>query len=193
MELLTKKQEKHQLYVFVGEKIEVSPAEFEVEEGSFCLDYAFIAKYRILECIYGKFEADTIDFIAYDHYGTPNFSNYQYVLLYVVDYKGKYIHSKYQYSSLFKAKDGRWAGPYSHLDYLHAFNKDTKIKPEIIEFKQEAAIDLSVLKKEHMDYYFPSPYYKIKNNKAFVIYGNYINELFHLKKDGVLKARGYFK
>ena len=39
---------------------------------------------------------------------------------------------------------------------------------------------------------FPKPYYKTVRNKAIAIYGNYIDDLFKLKREGVLKARGVF-
>ena len=37
------------------------------------------------------------------------------------------------------------------------------------------------------------PFYRIKNRKATAVYGNYIEELFELKKCGALKVRKHFK
>ena len=39
---------------------------------------------------------------------------------------------------------------------------------------------------------YPEPYYKTIGDSAYVIYGNYIEDLFKLKKEGVLAARGLF-
>ncbi|WP_444932602.1 hypothetical protein [Microbulbifer sp. JTAC008] len=63
--------------------------------------------------------------------------------------------------------------PYAAYDYAHSYNKNTKIKPVKIEF--------------------PEPYYKIEGSSAVVVYGNYIDKLFLLKKNGILKARGDFQ
>lgn len=38
------------------------------------MDSKFLARYRILQMVYGKYKADTIDFTVYDHYGKPPFS-----------------------------------------------------------------------------------------------------------------------
>ncbi|WP_445357973.1 hypothetical protein [Microbulbifer sp. ANSA005] len=40
---------------------------------------------------------------------------------------------------------------------------------------------------------FPEPYYKIEGSSAVVVYGNYIDKLFLLKKNGILKAHGDFQ
>src|SRR5687767_1919027 len=55
------------LFVFVGEKIHVEP--LPSQRGS--MDKAFKAKYAVLNKVYGHFPSDTIEFVAYDHYGTP--------------------------------------------------------------------------------------------------------------------------
>ena len=95
----------NKLFVFVGEKIAVT--ELPYEEGS--MDAGYKAKYKILQRVYGNYPNDIIEFVAYDHYGTPAFSKYKNVLLFVSEYEGKFYHEKYVYDPLFKTKDGRWA------------------------------------------------------------------------------------
>lgn len=154
------------LFVFVGEKISVELLPHRA--GS--MDDCFKAKYVILEKVYGNFSDDTIEFVAYDHYGTPAFSEFKTVLLYVSADSGTYYHQKYMYNDVYKTKDGRWAGPYAVDDYEHAYNKHTKIKPVKIEFPEKTIGDT-----------------------AIAIYGNYVEELFALKKTGVLTSRKLFE
>jgi hypothetical protein len=120
----------NRLFVFVGEKLSVEPLPHE--RGS--MDNGFKAKYAILKKIYGNFPQDTIEFVAYDHYGTPPFSKFKNALLYVSADSGTYYHQKYMYNDVYKTKDGRWAGTYAGGDYKHAYNKHTKIKPIKIDF-----------------------------------------------------------
>lgn len=177
------------LFVFVGKKISVTPLPHE--QGS--MDAGFRAKCRIIQRVYGHHPGDIIEFTAYDHYGTPKFSQYEHALLYVSEYEGTLYHEKYQYDPLYKTKDGRWAGPYSD-GYDHDFNKHTTIKPEKIEFDREVSLPVKIRREDGVEYTYdyPEPYYKTVGNKAFIVYGNYVKELFQLKKDGVLTARKVF-
>jgi hypothetical protein len=200
---------KDSLYVFVGEKIEVKewpqPKTIEsidttIVNGnttiskrvSLSMDGRFIAKYKILQQVYGKFKADTIEFLAFDHYGTPAFSKYKYVMLFVSNYNGKLYHEKYQFFDVYKTKDGRWASSYKVGDYQHDYNKNTTVKPELIDFVKQVSYNIKGRNKEDIDYLFPSPYFKIVGQKAVAVWGNYIDELFELKKGGILKARSIF-
>ena len=128
----------------------------------------------------------------YDHYGIPGFSKYKNVLLFVSPRNDKYYHQKYQFFNVYLTKDERWASSYSAIDYNHPFSKDFTIKPERIDFKEELSYSIKNLDQEDRDYYYPKPYYKIKGDKAIAVYGNYIEDLFKLKQQGILKARGIF-
>ncbi len=108
-------------------------------------------------------------------------------------HEGKYYHSKYQFTPLYRTKDGKWAGAYAAYDYNHSYNKGTTIKPVKIEFSEPVTIDISSYKKESIKRWFPDPYFRIEGNKAVAVYGNYIDKLFLLKQNGVLKARGDFQ
>ena len=156
------------------------------------MDARFIAKYKILQQVYGTFKSDTIEFLVFDHYGTPAFSKYKHAMLFVSGYNGKLYHEKYQYFDIYKTKNGRWASSYKVDDYHHIFNKNTKVKPELIDFVKQVSYDLKGRSKEDIEYLFPSPYFKIDGQKAIAVWGNYVEELFELKKTGVLKARGIF-
>ena len=156
------------------------------------MDSRYVAKYKVLELVYGNFKEDTIEFIVYDHYGQPGFSKYKTALLYVSNYKGQLYHEKYMYSDVYKTVDGRWAGTYESQDYNHENNENTTVKPEPISFKEPVSFDLKNLDKESIKRFYPEPYFIIKKGKAYPVMGNYIQELFQLKRDGYLRARGIF-
>ena len=184
-------EENSKYFAFVGEKISVTPV--LQGEGERAFDEKFLAKYRVLEPYRGIYKGTEIEFTVFDHYGSPPFSEYQHVLLYVVREEGKYYHSKYQYSPLYKTKRGQWAGPYAAHDYNHEYNKNTAIKPEIIDFQEPVVVDISRFQPAEIDRWFPEPYFRVNGGKATAIYGNYLRELFLLKQNGVLKARGDFQ
>lgn len=184
-----KNERKNKLFVFVGQKIEVT--ELPYEEGS--MDGKFYAKYKILQRVYGMYQKDTIEFVAYDHYGVPGFSKFKNVLLFVSEYKGKYYHEKYMYNDVYLTEDGRWAGAYSN-DYGHSYNENTTVKPEKIEFAEEVSYPVKIKYGDGEEYEpdYPEPYFKKVGDKAIAVYGNYVEVLFKLKKDGVLTARQLF-
>jgi hypothetical protein len=116
------------LYAFVGKKIAVNYfnpndelANDEVIDSitgekvlrkTIALDLGFRCKYIVLKNVFNNLEKDTIEFVAYDHYGRPNFENSEYVLLYLSkSTKGNhFFHQKYQYDHLEKNYDGEFFG-----------------------------------------------------------------------------------
>lgn len=183
---------KDSLYVFVGKKIEVVGFEQRHDSDEILFGRAFKAKYQVIQSLYGSYSKDTIEFEVYDHYGKPAFSQYDYVLLFVSKINGKHYHEKYQYFDVYKTKNGRWASGFKARDYGHSYNTSTNVKPEIIDFVDEISYDIRSRNKDEIKLIFPAPFYKIEDDKAIVIWGNYVEELFELKKAGILKARGIF-
>jgi hypothetical protein len=122
-----KKNEKVNLFVFVGEKIsieefdpnknnvvkEYDPLEKDtILKKKYIIDRAFHVKYKILKKIFNDLETDTIEFVVYDHYGKPNFEKYKNVILYISKSKdgGYYYHQKYQYDIVYRDKTNNWFG-----------------------------------------------------------------------------------
>ena len=180
-----------QLFAFVGEKLSVDSLPHE--QGS--RNNGFKAKYLILKKVHGNFSQDTIEFVAYDHYGTPAFSKFKNVLLYISADSGTYYHQKYMYNDVYKTKDGRWAGTYASDDYEHAYNKHTRIKPIKIEFAEKVSFPTKTVDEEgrQLEFSYPKPYFKTVGDSSFAVYGNYVEDLVTLKKEGTLTARGLFK
>lgn len=174
-------EKKNTLFVFVGEKIDFSILPNDPD----AFDTGIKARYKILQAVYGHYDADEIEFEAYDHYGVPRFTKYKTVLLYLSKHEGKYYQEKYMFDQVVRTKDGRWAGPYSR-EYGHMYNKHTPVKPEKIDFAEEIS-----LPAKDLDGYLV-PYYKRVGDTAIAVYGNYLPELFKLRRDGVLTARDLF-
>jgi len=180
------------LIVFVGEKIYVnySPEENESSSVSVSLDNRYTAKYKILQLIHGSYKSDTIEFIVFAHDGVPEFSNHQTVLLFVTKENGKIYHEKYQYFKLYLTEKGKWASPYSSADYNHPFKNSITVKPEKIAFIGDVSFPVDKYTSNNRYYkLYPEPFYEIKNGRATAIYGNYVEDLFKLKLQTVLKAR----
>jgi hypothetical protein len=178
---------KDSLIVFVGEKISVVE---DPEELSF--NRRFRAKYRILEMVHGSHTADTIEFLAYVHEGPLAFDNYSNVLLFVSNHDGQLYHEKYQFFDVYKARNGKWASPYPTADYNHPFKDSITVKPEKINFPQDLKYSLKpsfqVLRRQD----YTAPFYRIVGDYAVPVYGNYVEDLFKLKMETTLKARGIF-
>jgi len=117
------KDESINLYAFIGEKISVT--EFDPNENntrikidsvsgdtirrvSYVMDNGFKNKYRVVKNVFNSLQTDTIEFVAYDHYGRPKFENYENVILYISfnKEKGHYYHQKYLFDPLMKTKKG---------------------------------------------------------------------------------------
>ncbi|HEX2607137.1 MAG TPA: hypothetical protein VHK91_07145, partial [Flavisolibacter sp.] len=165
-------EKKNTLFAFVGEKVYVK---YSKEENS-DLDNAFHARYKILQSVYGSYDGDEIDFMAYIHGPGPDFSKYRYVLLYVSKDENGYYLEKYQFNDVYPTKNNRWAGRYSYTNgYDDQLNGISQLKPEKIPFRYEIT-DFPEL--EYDKAYIKEPYYKIEDGKAQAVYGNYVEDLF---------------
>jgi hypothetical protein len=71
-------EKKNTLFAFVGEKMDVQSLPVDPES----MDGGIRAKYEILLPVYGSYSGETIEFIAYDHYGWPAFASFKNVLLF---------------------------------------------------------------------------------------------------------------
>lgn len=177
------------LFAFVGKKIAVTPK--PSPDDSF--DAVFEARYQVLQKVYGDYQGDTITFAVYDHYGTPAFERYDHALLFVSKGSNGWYHEKYQYFDVYLTADGNWASPYKERAYADT-NQRGAVKPVPIVFPSQATYLLNekTWEEGEVEYWFPAPYYRIEKDKAIPLYGNYVHDLFRLKKETVLTARGLF-
>lgn len=174
-------------YVFVGQKLKVTPEPQPYYCDVELLDSKVNAEYKVLQQVVGKLSKDTIIFASFNHNQRITFSNYENVLLFVSEYCGELYHEKYQYFDLYKTVDGKWASPGDPYKYDEYHRKN--LKAQNIQFADTVWFDISKLRAEAVKEQFPFPFYKIEGQKAIPIMGSYIDELIAVKKEGVLKAR----
>src|SRR5690606_35651374 len=79
---------------------------------SYIMDYGYNCKYEVVKNVFNTLQNDSIEFVAYDHYGRPNFETPEYVLLYISkdDKKNIYYHQKYQFDILKRNATGTFYG-----------------------------------------------------------------------------------
>lgn len=169
------------LYVFVGEKIDVSYA----DTSDYCymlMDSKYNATYKIEQEFGDHFPDSTIAFTAYDHNSMSRylFENYENVLIFVGEYCGDLIHMKYQFFPVYKTQDGRWATPVD--TYKDKYDKSKKDLYENIVFDESVSFDLpNQISDEQMTEFiknrFPEKYYRIKDEKAYPIIGIYAENM----------------
>lgn len=177
------------LIAFVGKRIKVR--KIPDPKNIVRFDNEFEARYKVLSVIFGSYRGREIKFTVFDHYGDPAFVRYETVLLYVSKHRGKFYHEKYQYHAVYPTQDGRWAGcgdPYQNEPSVH--RGDVQAQP--IKFSPELTFNLSGVKTEEIRERFPSRYFEFRGNVAVCKAGVYAQELFEIKRRGVLKVRGLF-
>ena len=129
----------------VGEKVYDSVSGDTLIKKSYIMEGSFRCKYRIIKNVFNKMKIDTIDFVAYDHYGNPDFAEYETVLLYVSkSSKGNYyFHQKYQFDYLERNSEGKFYG--------YVYDRIQTKKRIIFKNKRIASLeDLFAKKKEEV-------------------------------------------
>jgi len=185
------------LFVFVGEKISVTEAPKEPakpcqnKDGSECItismDLKYIAKYRVVEMVHGVSPGAEVSFDVYDHYGEPNFAGYKYVLLFVSNFNGKLVHQKKQYFDVYRTRGGKWATCGDPNNYNSEGVKPAKLLN--VAFEPSVYFDITHFSTEYIDREFPMPIWQRQGNKVICQNGVYIDELFRITNEGVLKSR----
>lgn len=179
------------LYVFVGKKIKTwtSPS-------GYCND-SFndrkLANYEVVKNIYGNFKKKTIQFTSYSHVVMlVDFDDFEYCLLYILEYKGEFIQVKYFFDGVFMTKDGRWATPVmKKFSSLNPINTN-EFKPTKIDFLAPFELENNKEFKNIRDYYFYNKYSIKTNSTVEVTHGYYVEDLFKNTKTGILlKKYGY--
>lgn len=180
------------LLVFVGQKISLDKQPVSHCSDCIIMDEHFVANYRILDTVFGDYRGNTIAFDVYDHYGTPAFSTYETVLLFVSRQPdGHWVHEKYQFFDLHQGVDGQWYGcgdPYGSYP-----NPRRTVQARPVEFAAPVSYPLKDLKPEQVKRYYPAGYFDIRGGRAWCLKGTTAADLFEAKKQTILAARGIFK
>jgi hypothetical protein len=187
-DFLVSSDESQNLVAFVGRKISV-----EKMPGLYGLDLKFKARYQVLQVVYGQYSASDIEFIAFDHYGRAAFAKYDTALLYVVLRRSwllqpHYFHEKYQYQPVYATEDGRWAGcgdPYKLDEPL-----GERIHPQSMAYKP---IDISGTPIATLEEQYPKALFDYRKDAVVCRKGVFLEDLFKIKREGILRVRGIFK
>ncbi len=180
-------------YAFVGKKVSVTRVlQPKYCNGVIAFDQKFEAKYKVIKNVYGKLRKDTISFTAFDHYGTPAFSNYEHVLLFVSEHCGDLYHEKYQFFDVYLNSDGKWASPGDPYR-LDRNIVDRNVRAEPMSFGANLSFDTKKISYPIKHPTYKAPYYTINGDKAIPVMGTLVDKLFLIKKDGVFKGRKIFK
>lgn len=214
--IVTSKNIKHggankniNLYAFVGKKISVtefdpninneniSTDKYKIDDETgdtlkvlkdhYIMDGAFLCKYEVIKKMFNYLESDTVEFIAYDHYGTPGFAYKDTVALYLSKSKdgSRYFHQKYQYDNVYKNKKGHY---YSYPKFNGSESSETIQRMTSFDktFSNEK-YDVSQLNSDAVKKYYPKKFYKIENNFAIPIKGIYLNQLTNYRLSTTFK------
>ena len=186
------------LFVFVGQKLSIKKLPRPADKpGQMIISYEnYQAKYKIIQNVFGDYSDRTIVFNTNDHYGVPAFSKSKYALLFVYKHNGKYHHVRYQYFDVYKTTSGRWASCGDPFYFDEKFKDSVKTPIPVVKldfskpvtFKINPTRDSATIREV-----FPEPYFKIEGLKATGLMGSYVDDLFIVKKEGILRQLGYFK
>lgn len=187
------------LYVFIGKKIKVWKA-----PSSYCnvgrLTSRILSKYEVVKNIYGDYKKDTIQFTTYPPHSPAFqqnykpfktfFADFEYCLLYVLEYKDELLQTRYVFDDVYMTTEGKWATPLKPKGLRNTISADSfKLKKmdfvTPIEFAYDEKFEKQI--KEN----FSEAHNKISNGKILVNYGFYVEDLFEIRKTGVLKEYDY--
>lgn len=144
----------------------------------------YLATYKVIRIFSEYQHIDTIKFIT----EAPGLVKYEHALLFLKKNKdGCFNLTANQFIDIYLSKNNRWASYYAYEDYNHPNNVYTSLKPEKIDFTKEVSFDLTHIPQSTINKQYPSPYYKVIDNKAIAIFGNYIEDLVLIKMNGTLK------
>jgi hypothetical protein len=180
------------LLAFVGEKVSVE--EFDPARGPAATepeatepDMAFRAQYRVVDVVHGLAPGEVVEFEAYDPNGRPDFEPHRHVLLFLTKDGDRWVHLKHQFYPVFRTTSGAWAGCGSPYRYS---GETRTVAPRPLDFGKDAHFDLAGLGREDIAALYPRPYFRTIGGKAYCRQGNTVEELFQVKQQGVLRARG---
>src|SRR3954471_20052399 len=152
------------LIAFVGRRIEVRYVERKPKPGQWLFDAEYVLTYDVLEVVFGTYTKRKIEFSSYIHVGTPAFKTYEYGLIYVSQYGGRFVQQKYLFQPVYPTADGRWAGcgdPYDGGN-LHG----SGVKAEPITFKPPVVFDIRNVPESARERQYPAPLFRHENETA---------------------------
>lgn len=188
--------EEDELLILIGEKIEIKKLPDNKEDctSTHCYD-KFAGQYKVIKKICGNYNKNEITFLIDGYYDKPYFADYKNCLFYLSrkrNSKDTFALLTYQFDDVYRTKDGEWASPFSSRNYREYDSTKGNIKPRRIEYVEDVTYNVKGFSRNKLNRHFPSSYFTINNKTAIAQYGNYVEELVQMKKEGLLKSWGYF-
>jgi hypothetical protein len=187
------------LFVFVGRKLSIQKQPIPrppLSDSMILFSYEnYKARYEIIQELYGDFKGKEIEFGVDDHFGLPDFSKSEYALLFVYQRNGKLHHVKYQYFDVYKTTNGRWASCGDPFNFDEKFKDSIKTPIQVVKLDFPRPVTFIINRSKDsltISNVFPVPYFKVEGQVATGLMGCYVEDLFVVKKEGILKQLGYF-
>jgi hypothetical protein len=177
------------LIAFVGRRLSVREVKSKPKRNVIQFDAEYRVRAEVLQLVFGKYTAKEMEFSSFVHVGQPAFRTDEFGLVYVSRYKGRLVQQKYLFQPVYRTSDGRWAAcgdPYARIAYVHRHD----VKAEPIAFSPPVTFDTRKRAEGRAFPSFQAPFFRIENDTATCLMGNYPTELFRVMAEGYLKARG---
>lgn len=185
------------LYAFVGKKVSIKKAkqpEFKADKIPFYTKYK--CRFKVVQPVYNQLQEKTVTFYSYAHLGTRELPTSEYSLLFLVRRNKQLNLIRFQYFDVYQTRDGRWASlgdPFYNAEQYRDSVK-TPIHATALDFKNPVVFKISSNSDSaRVKEAFPAPYFKIEGQIVTGLMGCYVEDLFIVQKEGILKKLGYFK
>lgn len=193
-------QDKVETVVFVGRLISiqsippVAPVACPSNPDEPCLqtiradfDSGYIARYRILQRVSGRFDGDDLQFAIYSHRGFPAMALHAQALLFVGREGSDYFLHRYQGYAVHPTADGGWA----HCGDVDSRRDGDAPTPGF--GPQSFATDFGSAQKLVDDadgIRFPRNAYRVQNDRIVCPRGLALADFYEAVRSGVMKSRG---
>jgi len=125
----------------------------------------FEARYDILSQVKGTIEADSIDFVAYDHFGRPSFPKFETVLLFLINDDGQWVKMRNFYA-VQRTTDGDWA----MCGGLGRENYSEEVKKLAASYEEQIQVEPVIFQGEKQDSNNENSKYCSRGTRASNIY-----------------------
>ncbi|MBN8480652.1 MAG: hypothetical protein J0L88_03570 [Xanthomonadales bacterium] len=186
-------QDKGETLVFVGRLIsiqEVLPEPCPPNANRSCLlprfDKEYVARYKVLERVTGRFDTDEVQFNVYSHRGFPAMALHPEALLFVWHRGEQYCLHRYQGYAVHPTTDGGWA----HCGEINSRTDDDA--PTTGFGPQSFASDFGSAQQLDNDAdqgRFPRDAFTVENDRIVCPRGLALADLYEAVRSGLMKAR----
>lgn len=185
------------MYVFVGKRVSIKKAKQpKLKEYQIRFYSKYKLKFKVVQNIHNKLEEKTITIYSAAHLGMRELPTSDYSLLFLSNNNGQYNLIRFQFFDVYQTKDGRWAscGDPFYSDERFKDSIKSSIPVAKLDFKKPVTFKINSSQDSvNVRQVFPEPYFKVEGQTATGLMGSYVDDLFILKKEGILKQLGYFK